>query len=177
MMRTERHVALHLRWLDDQHAANGTRAPEDCARWPTPAVTGAVARNSGRLPRAAATVQPVKATEWAVLVSAMASSTAAVASVATWWRGRLTVSWEVQRPEKGGRWRVVNVGERVAKDARIRVGRLADPTHVASSTQAAALAKGEGLMVLVIPPKDVDASRRLSDDGARLFVLRSRALN
>jgi hypothetical protein len=159
MMRTERHVALHLRWLDDQHAANGTRAPEDCARWPTPAVTGAVARNSGRLPRAAATVQPVKATEWAVLVSAMASSTAAVASVATWWRGRLTVSWEV------------------AKDARIRVGRLADPTHVASSTQAAALAKGEGLMVLVIPPKDVDASRRLSDDGARLFVLRSRALN
>lgn len=99
-----------------------------------------------------ATVQAVKATEWAVLVSATASSIAAVASVSTWWRGRHTASWEVQRPEKGiGRWRVVNVGDRVARSVHIRVGRLSDPTHVASSAEAATMAKGEGLMVLVTP--------------------------
>lgn len=45
----------------------------------------------------------------------------------------------------------MNVGDRVAKDVRIRVGRLSDATHVASSAEAATVAKGEGLMVMVIP--------------------------
>lgn len=97
----------------------------------------------------------MKATEWAVLVSASASSVAAVASVAVWWRGRSDAEWEVQSTAGSmARSRVVNIGGRTARDVHVRVGLPSAPENQLDTAQAPTLAKGEGLLVRVAPGID-----------------------
>jgi hypothetical protein len=89
-------------------------------------------------------------------VSAISATVAATASLATWWRGRTGVEWELQRPSGGGRSKLINKGKQTARDVHVIVGSLSDPARQKEEAQRDEMPGGASVMILVSPGVNED---------------------
>jgi hypothetical protein len=118
-----------------------------------------------RASEAAGTVRRMSVGDIATWVGSVAAVVAAAASVAVWRRGAPEVDWRI-RPDSG--FRVVNVGEKTARQVRVRLGSESNADDVEAEASTAALARGESLKVLNTATSDS------ADDVAIVVTWRGR---